>query len=112
VSSSSVRGLIVIGYVGWALCVLYLAGCLVAPSLLANTGCELTPGGSVFGVATRSWVPPGTTCTYDLSQYGITGDVVIGPSPLRLLFVAPALIGLPLIRRFSRTVKRQALIEA
>ena len=32
----------------------------------------------------RSWLPPGTTCTYDLSGYGLPTNVVIGAPPLRL----------------------------
>lgn len=37
----------------------------------SDTDCELSPGSSVYGVAERSWLPPGQTCTYDLEQPGL-----------------------------------------
>lgn len=100
------RWLIIAGVAGWALCVLYVLACLVSPSIVGDAGCELAPGSSVFGEASRSWLPPGTTCTYDLSDYGLPDEVVIGPSPLRLAVVAGALTGGPVVlylRRLLRT---------
>ncbi len=100
------RWLVVSGFGGWALCVLYVVACLAAPSVVGDAGCELAPGSSVFGQASRSWLPPGTTCTYDLSAHGLPADVVIGPSPLRLAVLGGALAGLPVLvhlRRLLRT---------
>ena len=47
--------------------------------------------------ASRSWLPPGTACTYDLRDTGIPAEepLVIGPSPVRLLVVGAGLSGFP-----------------
>lgn len=91
------RWLIITGIVGWALCALYVLACWASPSIVGDSGCELAPGSSVFGDASRSWLPPGTTCTYDLSDYGLPADVAIAPSPLRLLVLGATLAGLPVL---------------
>ena len=88
------RGLLAVAFAAWAASVLLVAAWLVAPSLVGATACELAPGSSVFGEASRRWLPPGTTCTYDLSAYGLPTDVVDDPSPLRLVVVGAALVGL------------------
>lgn len=104
------RWLVVLGYVGWVLCVLLVVACLVAPS--GSTTCDLSPGASIFGEASRSWLPPGTTCTWDLSLYGLSSNVVDRPSPLRLVVVVAALVGLPLVRYVARLLKRAAVADS
>ena len=99
------RWLLVTDFVGWALCTLYVVACWTSPSIVGDAGCELGSGSSVFGEASRSWLPPGTTCTYDLSNYGLSADVVIGPSPLRLLVLAVALVGLPVLAYLRRLLR-------
>lgn len=100
------RWLIILGYVLWVASVVYVVACLAAPSMVGESGCELTPGGSVYGEASRSWFPPGTTCTWELRGYG---HYVTSPSPVRLIFVGVALAGLPLVRYLSGLLRRPAL---
>jgi hypothetical protein len=105
------RWLVTLGYVVWVGSVVYVAACLVAASLLGDLSCELVPGSSLYGEASRSWLPPGRTCTYDLSAIGseLPGSfVTTTPSPLRLVFVAIAIAGLPLLRYLSRLMTRSA----
>lgn len=109
VSAYPGRWLVTLGYVLWAASLLYVLGCLAAPSVLGSLGCELTPGSSVYGEASRSWLPPGTTCTYELRGYG---PYVTHPSPARLLVVAMALVGLPLTRHLGGLLRRPALADA
>ena len=99
------RWLVTLGYLAWVLCVMYVVACLAAPSMFGY--CELTPGSSVFGEATRSWLPPGTTCTYELSPYG---RLVLSPSPMRLVVIALALTGLPVLRHLGHLLRRPALV--
>jgi hypothetical protein len=93
------RMLLGLGVAFWVVSVLFVIACLVAPSFVGAAGCELGSGSSVFGEPSRSWLPPGTTCTYDLSGYGLPSAVIIEPSPLRLVVVVAALIGLPALLR-------------
>jgi hypothetical protein len=109
VSSYPGRWLVVLGLVLWVVSVLYLAACLAGPSLLGGTACELAPGSSVFREASRSWLPPGTTCTWELGGYG---RHVEGPSPLRLVVVVWALAGWPLTRYLHGLLGRPALVGA
>lgn len=97
------------GLVIWFLAVLTTAAWLVAPSAADSLTCELSAGGSVFGEATRNWIPPGTTCSYDLGEYG---PYVTGPSSARLLVVAVAIGGLPLIGYIARLLRRAVPISA
>ena len=110
VTSYPGRWLVRLGYAAWVVSVAYVLACLAAPSMFG--GCELTPGSSVFGDATRSWLPPGTTCTYDLSGYGLSENFVTRPSPVRLVVVAMALTGFPLLQYLRRLLKRPTLVDA
>jgi hypothetical protein len=103
------RWLVTLGYMLWAASVLYVVACLAAPSVVGHTGCELTPGSSVYGEASRTWLPPGTTCTWELSGYG---RYVTSPSPVRLVVVGMALVGLPLLRYLAGLLRRPALVDA
>ncbi len=103
------RWLVVLGYLLWAASVLYVVACLAAPSVVGDIGCELTPGSSFYGEASRSWLPPGTTCTWELESYG---RYVTSPSPVRLVVVVMALAGLPLVRYVSGLLRRPALVDA
>lgn len=103
------RWLVALGYLVWVSSVLYVVACLLAPAATGSTGCELTPGSSVFGEASRSWLPPGTTCTWELNGYG---RYVTTPSPVRLVVVAMALTGFPLLRYLSRLLSRPAPVDA
>lgn len=70
-----------------------------------TTSCELTPGSSSFGEATRSWIPPGTTCTYDLSGYGIATPPGGRSSPLCPVFMVVAVFGLPVLMYVTRAMR-------
>lgn len=83
----------------WGLAVLAALAVLAIPSFVGDTGCELVPGGSFFGRAGRSWLPPGTTCTYDVPG---VGRYVDGPSPFTLAPFAVAILGLPVLRHLAR----------
>ncbi len=87
----------------WFLAVLTTAAWLIAPAAADSVTCELSAGGSVFGEASRSWIPPGTTCTYDLGEYG---RYVTGPAPARLIVVAVALVAPPVIWHLTRLLRR------
>ena len=106
------RWLVLAGQAGWALCVLYVIACWVAPHVVGTAGCELAPGSSVFGTATTSWLPPGTTCTYDLSEHGLPANVVTRPSELRFVVLAAALLGQPLLAHLRRLLSRTVPVEA
>ena len=75
----------------WALGVLLTLAWLVAPAVAV---CELVPGSSVLGEASRSWLPPGTTCTYEL-PIGPGEPVVFveRPSALRLVVLGGVVVG-------------------
>ena len=75
----------------WALCVLVTLAWLAGPAVAV---CELVPGSSVLGEASRSWLPPGTTCTYEL-PIGPGEPVVFveRPSALRLVVVGVVVAG-------------------
>jgi hypothetical protein len=102
------RRLLIAGWAVWVLALLVVLGYLVAPSIVGDAGCELIRGSSVYGEASGSWLPPGTTCTYDLSAYGLPADLVVSPSPLRLLPVAVAVAGVPVLARLCRLLRRPA----
>lgn len=107
------RWLVTTGIVGWALSALYVIACWASPSIVGDAGCELGSGSSAFGDASRSWLPPGTTCTYDLSNYDLPSDVVVGPSPLRLLVLGAALAGLPVLMYLRGILRnRQSRVNA
>lgn len=107
------RWLVTLGYVVWAASVVYVAACLAAASLFSDLSCELVPGSSSYGEASRSWLPPGGTCTHDLRGAGakVSGSfVTTSPSPLRLVFVAITIAGVPVLRHLSRLLKRSASV--
>lgn len=100
------RWLVLITFGLWALCGLLVLGFLP----LGEASCELAPGSSFYGEASPSWLPPGTTCTYDLGP-GIPTHTD-SPSPLRWVIVFMAVLG-PLgslhLRRLLRSkVAQQA----
>ena len=71
------------------------------------------PRSSLYGEASRSWLPPGRTCEYDLRGLGVDYPgtfVTFSPSPLRLVFVAMAIAGVPLLRYLSRMLRRSASV--
>lgn len=105
------REVVTAGVAVWTAALLYVLGCLVAPSLVGTSSCELAPGSSVFGEASRSWLPPGTTCTYDVSSSGLPVEVVTTPSPLRLVVVAVVLIGPPVLLHLRRLLRRGAPVD-
>jgi len=90
--------------VAWAGCALYVILCLVWPSL-SSSNCELIPGSSVFGREGRSWLPPGSTCEYDLHNYGV---YVTEPPRERIIFAAFAIVGLPIVVRLKHLLSRRA----
>jgi hypothetical protein len=84
----------------WSVLALAWVGSVVAEQLLfGNTvGCELSPGGSVFGDAGWSWFPLGRTCTWSID--GAT--VVHGPSLTELLIPATLAVWLVTLLRVPR----------
>ncbi len=103
------RWLVTLGYLVWVASVLYVVACLVAPSVFSDFRCELIQGSSIYGEPSRSWLPPGTTCTWELDPYG---RYVLTPSPVRLVVVVMALTGFPLLRYLDRLLRRQPLVDA
>ena len=63
--------------------------------------CDFGEASSFYGVAERSWLPPGTTCTWTAN--GI--EHVDSPDPSRFAVVAMALFGVPLGRYLSRLLR-------
>jgi hypothetical protein len=53
-------------FLPWSVLALAWIGSVVAEQVLLGdtVGCELSPGGSVFGEAGWSWFPLGRTCTW------------------------------------------------
>jgi hypothetical protein len=65
--------------------------------------CDLGEASSVFGDADRSWLPPGTTCTWDAS--GV--QHVDSPDLARFAVVAMALLGVPVGLYLRRLIRAQ-----
>lgn len=74
----------------WLLLLLAWIARLALEASAGSVGCELTPGGSVFGTPSWGWFPPGVTCTYPLPD-GRT--VVQEPPRLRWGVGAVLLLG-------------------
>ena len=73
--------------------------------------CDFGEASSFYGAAERSWLPPGTTCTWNAN--GI--EHVDSPDPSRLAVVAMALFGVPLgryLRRLLRPADDETLVDA
>lgn len=75
--------------------------------------CAYAPNASLYGEATRSWLPPDTTCTWTLG--GTTH--VVEPELSRLAVVALAVLGGPLAYYLHRClrgagVRRPESVEA
>ena len=99
------RWLVIASFAFWALCGLLVLGFLP----LGDATCELAPGSSFYGEAHTSWLPPGTTCTYDLGP-GIPTHTD-SPSPLRMLVVFMAVLG-PLVSLRLRRLLRSRVAES
>lgn len=97
--------LVLTGTALWILAVVYLAAVLAAPSVFDWTSCELIEGESIHGRAERSWLPPGTTCTYSLPQYG---RYTTEPTPLGSVVVVAALLAPGILIYLHRLLSRAA----
>ncbi|SHG87058.1 hypothetical protein [Geodermatophilus nigrescens] len=87
---------VLLGVAVWLASVLFVAACWAAPSLFGDSTCELTRGSSVYGEASRSWLPPGTRCTYEAGpSTGLAEELVVDPPARRLAVVAVAVAGGP-----------------
>jgi hypothetical protein len=96
------RWLVLASFVLWALCAFVVVAWL-SPLGVADTDCEFAAGSSRYGEASRSLLPPGTTCTYpDLR--GLPAHID-SPSSVRLLVVAMAVVG-PFVSAYMRRVLR------
>lgn len=84
------RPIVAAAAVVWGLLLLAWIARLAAEAWTGSLGCELTPGGSVFGTASWGWFPPGVTCTYPLAD-GATA--VEGPPGLRWAIVTVLVLG-------------------
>lgn len=93
------RGIVPYAWACWALSVAAALAVLAIPTIIGATGCKLVPGTSFYGTMSRSWLPPGATCTYDVP--GI-GRHVERPSPFTLAPFAVAVLGLPVLRHLTR----------
>jgi len=96
-----------LGAATWVGCAAYVAGALLVPSL-GSAVCSLAPGSSAFGEAERSWLPPGTTCTWDITSQGEQIRYVLGPSLTRLVPVAYVIGFWPAVRLRRRFPARGA----
>jgi hypothetical protein len=82
---------------------------------LASSGTTCTHDLSSFGLSlarsdqSRDTVRAGVEA--DLRAYGWEDGLVIGPSPGRLVVVAMALTGFPVLRYLGRLLKRPALVD-
>ena len=63
--------------------------------------CDFGEASSLYGVAERSWLPPGTTCTW--SANGV--EHVDSPDPSRFAVVAMAIFGVPIGLYLRRLVR-------
>lgn len=107
------RWLVAVVVLLWAVSVLYVIACLLAPTVIGEAGCELAPGTSIYGSASRSWLPPGTTCTYNLTDAQVPAEnYVVAPSTERLLLVAVAIMGLPLAYHLHRVLSRAGSVKS
>lgn len=73
--------------------------------------CDFETASSFWGTAERSWLPPGTTCTWEVNGY----RHVDSPDPSRFAVLAMALLGAPLglfIRRALRPSPDDAVVDA
>jgi hypothetical protein len=73
--------------------------------------CDFGEASSLFGSADRSWLPPGTTCTWNVN--GI--EHVDNPDLSRFAVVAMALLGVPLglyLRPLLRPAHDDAVVDA
>jgi hypothetical protein len=98
------RWLVNASFVVWGLCALLVVAYLAPWGVDDMTDCELSPGVSVFGEASRSWFPPGVTCTWDLAD---GGRYVDRPPMLRLVVVALAVVG-PFASLYLRRLLRSS----
>ncbi|MFB9313400.1 hypothetical protein [Nocardioides plantarum] len=101
------RWLVNASFVGWGLCALLVVAYLAPWGVDDMTDCALSSGASAFGEASRSWLPPGVTCTWDLAN---GAQYVDRPPLLRLLVVAMAVVG-PLVSLYLRRVLRSEVAE-
>ncbi|GAB6983950.1 hypothetical protein [Nocardioides pyridinolyticus] len=60
--------------------------------------CDFAMASSFYGTAERTWLPPGTTCSWHAADT----EHVDRPDPARLAVVAMALCGVPLGRYLRR----------
>jgi hypothetical protein len=102
------RWLVNVSFALWAFCALLVVAWM-APWGVDDVSCQLEPGSSLFGEATRSWLPPGTTCTWNDLRPGL--QHVDSPSPVRLLVVAMAVLG-PFASTYVRRLLRDSDEEA
>lgn len=73
--------------------------------------CDFGEASSLFGSADRSWLPPGTTCSWNVSDI----EHVDSPDPSRFAVLAMALLGVPLglyLRRLLRPARDEAMVDA
>ncbi len=77
----------------------------------ATVMCDFGEASSLFGSADRSWLPPGTTCSWTVN--GI--EHVDSPDSSRFVVLAMALLGVPLglyLRRLIRSAHDDAVVDA
>ncbi|GLU49893.1 hypothetical protein [Nocardiopsis ansamitocini] len=97
--------------IAWLAATALWLGLLVAEWATSGpTSCDLSPGSSVFGTVSWSWLPPGRTCTWVLGLDSGPVTVVHGPPTARLGTAAVlALWGASLVllgRRDARSQRR------
>jgi opacity protein-like surface antigen len=76
----------------------------------ATLMCDFGEASSLFGSADRTWLPPGTTCSWNVN--GI--EHVDSPDPSRFAVLAMALLGVPLglyLRRVLRPAHDDAVVD-
>jgi hypothetical protein len=101
------RRLVNASFLVWGLCAVVVVAYLAPWGVDDITSCATSPGGSNFGKASRSWFPPGVTCTWPSAD---GAPYVERPPVLRLLVVALAVVG-PVVSLHLRRVLRAGVAE-
>ena len=103
------RWIIVLGYVVTVVCATVVIVWLVAPSFAGAHTCLPIWDSGQYGDPSRSWVPPGTACTFHGRASGMQIDIVDRPTAWRLVPLLVAVTGFPLTRHLHHLLRRAAV---
>ncbi|MEX0427296.1 hypothetical protein AB3X52_06675 [Nocardioides sp. DS6] len=103
------RWIIVLGYLVTAICAALVIFWLVTPAFADPYLCTPIWGNGQYGDPSRSWIPPGTSCTFHARASGMQIDIVNRPTAWRLIPLLAAVTGFPLTRHLRRLLRRAAV---